>query len=200
MTGSPRCIANLGRRDPSPDERGFTLIELLVYISLMVVVLALVGGMLINSTRTESTVRTAAQTANDAQIVSRSISNGIKNASAFRISAPAPDTELLVARTADRGVSISWSCQAWYFDGSQMYTTRRTPASAIVAPTSESLTTWSTLGDTLRPTGSGKIFTASGYSVLLAFSVGAEDDALPVIIDTSATRPKISPEVSTPCF
>jgi type II secretory pathway pseudopilin PulG len=197
---SPSAHIHVKRPVPGPSERGFTLIELLVYMSLMVVVLGLVGGMLVSSSLAQTSVRTAVQTANDAQIVSRSIANGIRNASAFKVSAPSPETELLVARIAGGETAISWSCQAWYFDGSQMYTTRRSPASAIVAPTAESLSAWSALGDTLSPAGSGKIFTASGFSVLLAFSVGTNDNDSPVIIETSTTRPAISPEVSAPCF
>ncbi len=41
------------------DSKGFTLIEMMIYMPLIGVVLAIVGGMLINALRTQSTVRSA---------------------------------------------------------------------------------------------------------------------------------------------
>jgi type II secretory pathway pseudopilin PulG len=183
-----------------PAERGFTLVELLVYAALMVVVLALVGGMLISSTRTGKGVHNESESANTAQILTRSITHEIGNATAFRVSTPTSGTQLLVARTADGGSNLTWSCRGWYFDGSRVYTIRKSPASVIVAPTTSTLSTWSTIDGSVSKIGTSPVFTASGNSVRVAFRVGADAaGSTPVTIDTSATRPKTSPEVIAPC-
>ncbi|TFC91454.1 hypothetical protein [Cryobacterium sp. TMT4-31] len=121
---------------------GFTLIELLIYISMMVIVLVIVGGVLINSLATQRTVRNATQASNAGQLVAESIGQGVRNASALALTTPSPGTQLLTVRTASMATTPVWRCQAWYFGGGEV----RTKTSSLLISATD-FDTWTLLGD-----------------------------------------------------
>lgn len=99
------------RRIRLADDRGITLVELLVYMVLSGLVLSILGGLLINSIRTQATIRSASEANTSGQLVLRTIESGIRNASAVRVSGAGT---LLVIRTAEG--TDDWICRAWWYD------------------------------------------------------------------------------------
>ena len=137
-------------------DSGFTLVDLLIYISFMVVVLLIVGGMLINSLKTERTVRNATQAANAGQLVAQSVSQGVRNASALKITTPSTGTELLTVRTASLTTPQVWLCQAWYFGAGEV----RTKTSNTLIQGAD-FATWTLLGTGMQPVSGGPIFSST---------------------------------------
>ncbi|WP_150307837.1 hypothetical protein [Planctomonas psychrotolerans] len=183
-------------------ERGFTLVELLIYSMLSIVVLLIVGGILINSLRAEQLVRTSTDATSTGQLVSQSVTTGVRNASAIAWSEPAPGTELLLVRTVGSGATETWSCQAWHFGGGEVRTTRST--SLIPTPTAAALSGWTLLVDGAAPSAGSPVFDldATERRVDLTVEVAA-GTGKPVLIKTSAlSRQPVSPTgaESAPCF
>ena len=187
------------------NERGFTLVELLIYSMLAILVLAIVGSILINSLRAERTVRDANEATSVGQLLAQSVTTGVRNASAITLSAPEPNTQLLMVRTVTAGEVAEWSCQAWYFGAGEVRTTRS--STAIPAPTAASAADWTLLVEGIEP---GPIFAyvndpadpQDGRRVDLDVQVSV-GDGVPVLITTSALSRQPVPStgvVSAPCF
>lgn len=180
-------------------ESGFTLIELMVYISLSVVVLIIVGGLLISSTRAERDVRAATEATSLGQLISRSVQAGVRNASHVRL-LEIDDTQLLLVRTAGGGTPLVWSCQAWFYSpvgGGTLYAKKTTPAAQIVPPTPSGLASWAKLGEGLSATGA-KVFSGLTGRITLTLDLDAGDRA-PVSISSAATIRTLATR-SDPCF
>ena len=189
MTGPPQ----------NPREHGFTLIELLVYVTFMVVILSIIGGMLISSLRVENDVRDATSASDVGQLISQSVQTGVRNASAVSLQNLGTD-QLLRARTASAGATLQWVCQSWYVtpeNGGSIYTKRSAPAAAIPAPTSTTLPTWIKLGDGIAVAG-GPVFGGVDGRVTLTLRLDA-GDATPVALDSTATLRTLASR-SDPCF
>lgn len=132
-----------------PDDKklvqaGVTLVELLVYMMLAVVVLAIVGGILINSSAADRSVRDATRATNAGQLISLSVGRGVRNASAVWHSAPDSTPELLMVRTAGPLSPPNWSCQAWSFSEGEIRTTKSSSAIANTQ-TAGSVRSWTLL-------------------------------------------------------
>ena len=115
--------------------RGFTLIELIIYSVLLGLVLAIVGGLLANAFRSQSTVRNSAEALNNGQLVLSSIETAFRNGSGAEVS---DSGKLLVVRTA---AGSGWACRAWYYNpgnGGTVYTTSKSSRAAIDTATSAS--------------------------------------------------------------
>ena len=107
---------NAQRRFREHPESGMTLVELLIYSMLLVVILTIAGGIMINSLQSQQTVSTVSSAASTGQLVSTSVSQGIRNASAFEAAAPTSLGQVLRSRTVSvtsTGVA-TWQCQAWF--------------------------------------------------------------------------------------
>lgn len=152
---------------------GFTLIEMMVAALLFTLVGIVVGGIFISSLRAQQTVTGVSTSTNTAQSAATSIDNGIRNASGYQLSAAGPD-QLLVARVAGSGSSLTWSCVAWYYSSSQgtIRTTRGAVGTKITTPTSSQLATWTVLTTAASPRSGSTIFTdVDGTSVTVSFDV-----------------------------
>jgi len=185
---------------PRGSDAGFTLIELLVYISLAGIVLSIVGGMLISSLRAEASVRTASEATTLGQLIARSVQGGMRNASAARLTTNADDTQMLIVRTAGRGASVTWSCQAWFYDpvnDGTLYTRTTTPAATIAVPTSGTIGSWTLLGDGIATSGT-PVFDGIPTRISIDLDIEAGDRA-PISITTTATTRTLATE-SQPCF
>jgi type II secretory pathway pseudopilin PulG len=185
---------------------GFTLIELLISSGLALIVVGIASGILVNGIRTQDTANTVTNAANVAQQVVRSIQTGVRNASAVNVTTdPVAGTQLLLARTlgSDPDTTVA-SCQAWYYtpaNGGAVYTTRTTPASAIVLPLGGPHGKWTLLGSGISPSdpATGKVFSApSGGRVELKFDVAAGSH--PYVLMNTMTYVSLSATVSAPCF
>lgn len=191
---------NAAFRRRATEDRGITLMELLVASGLLSLVVIVVGGLLVSLFSTERLVSGVAQGTTAAQLTATSIADRIRNASTFEVSGSA-GSELLVARVASGGESIVWTCHAWYFtsegDGAIRYTSGP-DGTAITAPTSQQLETWSSLVEGVSAPEDGRVFTEEGNTVRVAFDA-ATGDAPAVAIRFAAPRLTGVEEVES-CF
>ena len=168
-------------------EAGFTLIELIVYSALLLLVLSVVAGLFISGLNTATRVRTVANASTAGQIVADSVETNIRNASDFQLTVPTGTDQFLVARTAQRGATLAWSCIAWYYSasgtGSILF---KQSATAIPAPTAADLSTWVLLNQGVSPVSGTTIFSSAGQRLTVNFK-GLAGDHPPVIITSSAT-------------
>lgn len=196
-------------------DAGLTLIELLIAALLTLLVLAMVGGLFVGASRTQTTVRSATQAADLGQLISRSIEQGVNNATALSVQVDATSgSQLLLAREygmdpnvdPTQGSAGGTSCRAWFYttaSGGAMYTKTTTPAAPIAMPTGIPDSSWTLIGNGLQvqvdASPSALIFAApNGTRVDLKFDV-TTTAGQPVHIETTATIPNPTPE-SAPCF
>lgn len=170
------------------DDRGFTLIELLASSLLFAVIFTVIGSIFISLVRTQESVETTTQTTNVGQLAARSVDDGIRNSSGFQLTAVGAD-QLLTARTASSGTTLTWSCIAWYYaaagDGSIRTSTSST---AIAAPSAAQLSTWTLLIDGVEPRVGSTVFTVDGTRLAVAFDALA-DGQNPTAIEFSVAPP-----------
>lgn len=168
-------------------DAGFTLVEVLVVGLLLSVVLVVVYGIYTAITSAERVVTAITTTTTTAQSAATAIETGIRNSSEFALTNPQGNDQLVVARTAEQGATLTWSCQAWYYsaaNGGSIRSTRTIDGTEIAAPTSAQLATWSLLLTGVEPrTGTG-IFTVSGDELRISFN-GTVAGQQPVAIQTT---------------
>lgn len=203
------------RRLGSSRDAGFTLIELLVAAALTLVILITVGGFLASASRAEKGTRAATAAATLGQLVARSVSQGVANATAVGvITNPATGAQLLQARVYSmsssddptQGTSSGSGCQAWYYlptNGGAVYVKRVFPAAAIAMPSGAPDSSWQLIGNGLGATvaaaQSSTVFASpSGTRVDLKFDV-VNGSQQPVHIETTIHIPNTT-TVSSPCF
>jgi len=170
----------------SKSEQGFTLVELIVYSALMLIVVALVAGFFMSGLTTTNRVQAVTSASRSGQVVADSIEMNIRNATDFHLSAPVGTDQFLVARTAQRGPVLTWSCVAWYYsvaNGSIYFTQSDL---AILRPTAADLLTWVLVDDSVAPLSGSAIFTATGQQLTVNFKSLAGDHP-PIRISSSAT-------------
>jgi type II secretory pathway pseudopilin PulG len=176
-------------------DAGFTLIELMVGALLTVLVLSLVGGIVISSTRSEGIVRSVAQATQAGQLVTSSVQAGIRNSAIslgksapFKLTTPAGSDQLLVALVVSSGTTATASCAAWYYSATAKEVRYSTSGSAIAAPNAATLATWTLLSKGVSPISpSTTIFSsASTYNLNLAFQEAA-GMASPIPFQSSIT-------------
>ena len=180
-------------------DAGFTLVELLVYSALLTMVLSVVAGLMISALTTHTTVRTAFDAATDAQLAADSIESGVRNSTAFALSAPNGTDQLLRVRVP-RGAtgSITWVCAAWYYSASGDALRYRESTGAIAAPTPTALANWTLLASEVQPVSGSTVFTATGDRLTLAFTADAGTSS-PAQASSIAVR-RANDWVSAPCF
>lgn len=192
-------VAGLGGRRVSASERGFTLIELLVYSLLLSLVIMIVGGMIFSAVTASKSVVSTTETSTDAQLVAKSVVTGIRNSSDFRLTNPVGNDQLLVARRASAGATLTWSCTAWYYSeadgGSIRFTTSDLP---ILPPTPSQLATWTLLAKGVTPVSGTGIFSALNERLSLSIH-GLDGLHPPTDITTSATS-RAGASGSLTCF
>jgi Tfp pilus assembly protein PilW len=169
---------------PSTESReaGFTMIELVVAAMLFVVVFTVVGGIFLSLLRTQQTVDVLTGSANSGQLAANSIESGIRNSSDFQLTAVGSD-QLLVARTAGSGTTLSWACTAWYYSaaGDGEIRSMRTTGAAIDAPTSAELADWTLVLEGVVPSSGSTIFSVSGPQLAVSFEATAGDHSATAI-------------------
>ncbi|MBB5632941.1 type II secretory pathway pseudopilin PulG [Cryobacterium mesophilum] len=191
--------AHLGSGRPQASERGFTLIELLVYSLLLSLVIMIVGGMIFSSVTAARSVVNTTETSTSAQLVAKSVVTGIRNSSDFRLSNPVGNDQLLVARRASSGATLSWICTAWYYTDADGGSIRfKSSALPITAPTPAELSTWTLLATGVTPVSGTGIFSALNERLSLSIH-GLDGLHPPTDITTSATS-RAGASGSLTCF
>lgn len=185
------------------DQRGFTLIELVIYAALLAVVMLVIAGITIAALKAQTTVRNLASASNGAQLISRSIGTGIRNASDVQVSAADGNGQLLRARVATGTTGLAWTCRAWYWSSTtgSLYTTNSV-VGLVTAPVGVPIG-WTVLATGIAlPGGTTQPFTASGRQLKLALTVSASTAAPPVVLSTTFTRYPQSDLTTSPvqCF
>jgi Tfp pilus assembly protein PilW len=179
-----------------PDD-GFTLVEMLVYGILSVVVLGIVGSMIINNATVSRDIRASTSAAGSGQIVAASIDQGVRDAA--WLSTPTTGAkQFFTAFTIKTGASVTWQCQAWYFDSTgagAVYT--KTSPTKITQPTT-SLSGWRTLAKGVTANGTAAVFSLTAKTISLSMLVAAPPKS-PVLIQTSATARQTT-TASNPCL
>ncbi|MBG6213159.1 Tfp pilus assembly protein PilW [Cryobacterium sp. CAN_C3] len=189
----------MGARAEETSETGFTLIELIVYSALLLLVLSVVGGLFVSGLKTATAVRTMTNASSAGQIVADSVETNIRNASDFQLTIPSGTDQLLVARTAQRGTTLTWSCIAWYYSAAGTGAIRfHQSNAAILPPTASELSTWVLLNEGVKPASGTTIFTSAGQRLTMTFK-GLAGDHPPVIITSSATS-RAGSSGSLACF
>jgi len=182
-----------------PDrDRGFTLVELIVYMALLGIVLTIATTLLLNATRTQSTVQGASVATSTGQLVLTSVKTAVRNSTGLQIS---DNGKLLIARVPD---GDSWVCQAWYYDaskGGSVYTTTKASRSAI--NTASAGSDWTLLA---RKAGHGlssifaPITTDAPTGAAVTVNLNMDTSGQEAIALTTTTVPRLfSPEHGT-CF
>lgn len=194
----------VGERFDTKDQ-GFTLVELIVYVALLVVVLVIVGGLLINSLKSEQAVRSAAEASGLGQLIANSVQKDARNATALNVRNPdiletrVAGTQLLVMSTVKGDAAATSVCSAWLYvpaRGGQLFTTT-SPAEIAVpfvnyvasTPANQPVKApagWSSYGEGVVPRAGAPIFALSGQELTITFDVSAPGrKAIP--ISTSET-------------
>lgn len=194
---------------PNDDRRdaGFTLVELMIAAVLLGLVLTLVGSVLIQGLRIQSTVQTSTSAASSSQLAAESLARGVNNAVRLEVSAPAAGISLVrtVSRSDDGAVPAgTLVCRAWVVAGGEFRT--RESTTAIAAPTSAAeVQNWTLLATGVeqarRPDNSViPVFTDLGNTSLdVAFTVDAPN-ASPVLVDTRLSAFTPDPTAGLTCF
>lgn len=113
------------------DDNGVTLVELVIYSLLLVIIGGFVGNLIVRGFVAQRDIGAASAATSTGQTAAQSIVQGVRNASVIGLVPSASGTQLLVARVAGDEAVLSWTCQAWYFDGDEIYTV----SSSTGAPT-----------------------------------------------------------------
>ena len=202
------------RRDAEKADEGFTLIELIVAAALTVLVLIAVSGLLISANKAQTSTRAATASATLGQLVARSVTQGVANATAVTVTTdPVSGAQLLQARVYSMTAAsdptqtnASIGCSAWYFNpagGGSIYIKTVLPAAAIAMPAGTPDSSWeiigSGLGANVAAAQSSTVFaTPNGTRVDLKFDV-VNGSQKPVHIETTVHIANTTP-VSSPCF
>lgn len=180
------------------DTRGFTLIEVIVATMLVSFVIAIAGGMIFSAVTTSKAVTSMTENSTEGQVVAYSVITGIRNSSDFQLSDQSGNDQLLVARRASSGPSLTWVCVAWYYSASNN-TVRTTSSSlAILPPTAAQLANWTLLATDVQPTTGTRIFSALNERLSLSI-LGLDGTHRPIDISTSATS-RAGASGSVSCF
>ena len=173
------------------DESGLSMAELLVYVMLLAGVMFLVGNLLINSLRTQSTVSNITEATTAAQLVTRSLESGIRNSSGFTVTTVNVSDQLVLAQV--RSGETTWRCEAWYFSPTEK-TVRHFASNAKITAASyapAAVKDWTVLASNVVPAeglaDTAGIFTPLSAKLTIEFRVLAGDNG-PAVIHTSVSR------------
>ena len=185
------------RVEPSSDE-GFTLIELLVASVLGVIILLIVGSLLINGLRGQTSVTAITTATNDSQLAATTIQGDIRNSTAVKTVAVGSD-QFVVARVA-RGndAAVAYKCVAWYYSATKKEIRSFESAGAIGAPSASTLATWRLVASKVAPKGTAVFSSSDLKSLSITFFVDAGTaKAVPISTFAASRNPTGD---SAPCF
>jgi type II secretory pathway pseudopilin PulG len=195
------------------EQSGFTLVELIIYTVLAVAITLIVGAIFVSALNGQRDITASAQGNNSGQLVSQSISTGVRSATYIRLSTISATSQMLVVGLPSRTATSSTAtvtCKAWYITsdgGGAVYTL--TSNSTIIVPTLTLLTSsWTQLATGVQKstrTGAPSAFLTTN-SILVPTSVSyefamADGTGKPILISSTATsRQPIALLGSTLCI
>lgn len=167
---------------------GITLVEVVIYSLLLVIIGGFVGNLIVRGFIAQRDVSAASAATSTGQNVAQSIVAGIRNASVVGLVPSAAGTQLLVARVAGAGSAITWSCQAWYYNGDAIYTV----SSGTGAPTAATAATGLLLATGVKAINAAtpvfsapSVFSTATRSVRIRFE-SSNSEGRDVLFDTTA--------------
>ncbi|HLU63496.1 MAG TPA: prepilin-type N-terminal cleavage/methylation domain-containing protein [Protaetiibacter sp.] len=180
------------------DERGVTMVEMIVVMLITSVILLAIGSMYISTLQVQRTVVALSESTNAAQLVARSVDDGVRNGVELRPLATGTDGgQLLVVCTAGAQAALSHSWQAWYWSPEGAGTLRTkifSPGLPPGVPDAATLATWTLLLTNVEPRGGG-VFSADPASgaVGVHFSTFGDDTDATTIEFTTHLAPHPTP-------
>jgi prepilin-type N-terminal cleavage/methylation domain-containing protein len=171
------------------DDRGFSLIEMLVSSALFAMIVGGIIGVILVTVNAQRTVSIVSESTTEAQLVANEIDARIRNSSEFQVTTSGT-TQLVVARVAGSGATLTWRCYAWYYsatDGGVIRMTTTTPGTEISMPTAAQVASWTLLLSGVVPRSGTTVFSAVDNQLSVAFNATA-DDSLPIAIDFTTAR------------
>jgi Tfp pilus assembly protein PilV len=191
----------------SRDDEGFTLIEFLIYVSLMVVVVALVGAILITALGGQKNITDSSSGSTGGQLVTQNLSNTVRSATAIHVTVLSSTRELVQVATPGRGATPTPQCVAMYFtteDGGAVFT--RSSPTAIPAPTGSNPSGWTKLAGGLvksaragAPTTMLTANAALTTSVRYEFAIANGSGKPQLFASTITSRQNITASGSSSC-
>ncbi|TAM69506.1 MAG: prepilin-type N-terminal cleavage/methylation domain-containing protein [Microbacteriaceae bacterium] len=212
-------------------ESGFTLIELMIASLIGVLVLITAGSILTSMLKAQNQVNDLTAAATAGQLVSRSVEEGVRNAAgpigstdpvqAVGIKAePVTDTttrsQLLRARvaTGTENGTVTWQCEAWYYDGTTNTVSWATSSAEINSPggfawtdashtgiapiTAQAGVNWIMLADNITlPADATQFFGSGNSQVRLNFEVSNAQVSL-ILIPNTVVQRKLAAEGTGP--
>lgn len=186
------------RRARRASDEGFTMVELLVASVLGVIVLLIVGSLLINGLRGQSSVTSITTATNNAQLAATTIQSDIRNSTAVKTTAIGSD-QFVVARVA-RGtdLAVAYECVAWYYSASKDEIRSTESAAAITAPSATALANWRLVASNIAPKGPSVFSSADIKSLSITFFIDAGSaESVPITSFAASRNPTGD---SAPCF
>jgi type II secretory pathway pseudopilin PulG len=179
-------------------ESGFGLVELVIYIALTLIILSAVGSVVVSMVKVQNQVMDTANSSEQAQLVTRVIGSGVRNATALDLQTLPNGDQILRMRTATSAATPTWICSALYVDVPTKTIKSRSSAVAIGTPTQQELSGWASLGSGISSVQGVPILQLSGNTLRLQFSsqVAAET---PIVIRTTISQGG-GVRISAPCF
>lgn len=179
-------------------DTGLGLVELIIYSALSLIILSALGGVVISMVSVQNEVMDSANAAEQAQLISRTVNSGVRNATAVDLQTVNSTDQILRVRTASGASTAVWSCQAWYFSSATKSLRMKTSSSAIANPTLQDLDGWTLLASGVTSSQGQQIFLMSGSKLSLVFAVQKARET-PIIIRTSVSQ-RGGVRISAPCF
>jgi hypothetical protein len=135
--------------------------------------------------------------------VANSVAAAVSNASAIEQgTALNASDQLVLARTATRGATAAWICQAWYYSAADraIYTTTSNPAAPITVPSGGPRGSWTLLASNVDAPAGASVLHATSGSVSLDFFVATTSGSPLNFQTTDYLRVPATAIVSSPCF
>ena len=171
------------------DDSGFSLMEMLAASAIFALITTGIVGVILVSTNAQRTVSVVTASTTDAQLVANELDNRIRNSSEFQVTTSGT-TQLVVARVAGTGTTITWRCYGWYYsatDGGVIRMTSTATGTKITMPTAAQAATWTLLLSGVAPRTGTTVFSAVDNQLSVAFNA-TTGNRPPVAIDFTTAR------------
>ena len=182
-------------RQTRQDDGGFTLVELLVGSLLLVLVFVAIGGIMYSSQKTTILVATTTSATSAGQAVINSIETGVRNSEnslgmsvPLKLTNPTGSDQMLTGLVVGKSAAGTAQCDAWYYSATDGTIRKKVSSTAIAAPTSSQLHSWSILASGITPISGTTIFTFTTPTVSVAYKVDAGKDPAVPFSSTFASR------------
>jgi len=182
------------------EDSGFTLTEMIAASAVFALIMTGIVGIILSTTNAQRTVSVVTASTTDAQLVANEIDNRIRNASEFKVTTSGT-TQLLVARVAGTGSTITWRCYGWYYsatDGGVIRMTSTATGTKITMPSASQASTWALLLSGVAPRTGTTVFSAVDNQLSVAFNASTGDRPA-VAIDFTTAR-LTSPTEALTCY